>query len=70
MSTSEVVIGEYLGAHTAKVEAGVKRRKDWDGSLEKRETDGNDAREIGIKVFCLEVKITWNTHYIIDGEEC
>ena len=51
MSTGEAAIGEFLDAHTAQLEVGVKRRRTWDSSLEKRGTDAKEAREIGIKVF-------------------
>lgn len=54
VSTGEIAMSQFLDAHTSHLEAGIKRRRDWDASLEKRGTDGNEAREIGIKVTLLD----------------
>lgn len=47
----EAAIGHFVNAYAGQLEVGVKRRSEWDGSLEKRGKDAKDAREIGIKVF-------------------
>ena len=69
MSTGEEVISEFLDAHTGQLEVGVKRRRDWDASLEKCGDDGKEACDIGIKVF-LNVAKFRNTHYGSDTERC